>query len=80
LFNAKSKDIRGYNANRLMSMELNRIGKVKDDKQRPKVFNEALRKVAKEIGHGVPTLRKQYLLPEIEQQFYKHGSIGKIKL
>jgi len=80
LFDAKSKDIRGFNANRMMVMELNRIGKVKDEKQRPKVFNEALRKVAKEIGHGAPTLRKQYLLPEIEEQFYKHGSIGRIKI
>lgn len=79
-FNAKSKDIRGFNANRLMVMELNRIGKVKDEKQRPKVFNESLRKIAKRIGHGAPTLRKQYLLPEIEEYFYKHGSIGKVKI
>jgi DNA topoisomerase IB len=78
-FNAKSKDIRGFNANRLMVMELNRIGKVKDEKQRPKIFNESLRKIAKIIGHGPSTLRKQYLLPEIEEYFYKHGSIGKVK-
>ena len=79
-FNAKSKDIRGFNANRLMVQELNRIGKVKDAKQRAKIFNEALRKTAKKIGHGAPTLRKKYLLPEIEEYFYKHGSIGKVKI
>lgn len=79
-FNAKSKDIRGFNANRLMVQELNRIGKVKDAKQRAKIFNEALRKIAKKIGHGAPTLRKKYLLPEIEEYFYKHGSIGKVKI
>lgn len=79
-FDAKSKDIRGFNANRLMVMELNRIGKVKEEKQRAKVFNEALRKIGAKIGHGPATLRKQYLLPEIEQQFYKHGSIGRIKI
>lgn len=79
-FNAKSKDIRGFNANRLMLMELSRIGKVKDEKQRPKIFNEALRKIAKRIGHGPSTLRKQYLLPEIEEYFYKHGSCKRIKL
>jgi DNA topoisomerase-1 len=79
-FDAKSKDIRGFNANRLMVMELNRIGKVKEEKQRAKIFNEALRKIGAKIGHGPATLRKQYLLPEIEKQFYKHGSIGRIKI
>jgi DNA topoisomerase-1 len=78
-FNAKSKDIRGYNANRLMVIELNRIGKT-EEKQRPKVFNEALRKIGAKVGHGAPTLRKHYLLPEIEEQFYRYGSIGRIKI
>jgi DNA topoisomerase-1 len=79
-FDAKSKDIRGFNANRLMIQELNRIGKVKDEKQRPKVFNESLRKIGAKIGHGPATLRKQYLLPEIEIQFYKTGTTGRIKI
>ena len=79
-FDAKSKDIRGFNANRLMIQELNRIGKVKDEKQRPKVFNESLRKIGAKIGHGPATLSKQYLLPEIEIQFYKTGSTGRIKI
>jgi len=78
-FNAKSKDIRGYNANRLMVMELNRIGKT-EEKKRAKVFNEALRKIGSKVGHGAPTLRKHYLLPEIEEHFYKYGSIGRIKI
>jgi DNA topoisomerase-1 len=79
-FDAKSKDIRGFNANRLMVVELKCRGKIKDEKDRKKVFNEALRKVSSKIGHGAATLRKQYLLPEIEEQFYKHGSIGRIKI
>lgn len=78
-FDAKSKDIRGFNANRMMVMELNRIGKT-EEKQRPKVFNQALRKISEKVGHGASTLRNQYLLPEIEQQFYKHGSVGRIKI
>lgn len=78
-FNAKSKDIRGFNANRLMVMELNRIGKT-EEKQRPKVFNASLRKIGAKVGHGASTLRTHYLLPEIEETFYKHGSIGKIKI
>jgi DNA topoisomerase-1 len=78
-FDAKSKDIRGYNANRMMVMELNRIGKT-EEKQRPKIFNAALRKIGEKVGHGAATLRKHYLLPEIEEAFYKHGSIGRIKI
>lgn len=78
-FNATSKDIRGYNANRLMVMELNRIGKTQE-KDRPKVFNAALRKIGAKVGHGAPTLRKHYLLPEIEEIFYRHGSMGRIKI
>lgn len=79
-FDAKSKDIRGFNANRMMVLELNSYGKVKEENNRKKAFNQALKKVASKIGHGAPTLRKQYLLPEIEEQFYAKGSIGKIKI
>jgi len=79
-FDVKSKDIRGFNANRMMVAELNRIGKVKEEKERPKIFNQALRKIAERIGHGAPTLRKHYLLPEIEENFYRTGSIGRVKL
>jgi DNA topoisomerase-1 len=76
-FDAKSKDIRGFNSNRMMVLELNKYGYVKEEKNRKKIFNESLRKVASKIGHGAPTLRKQYLLPEIEEQFYKNGKINK---
>lgn len=77
-FNAKSKDIRGFNANRLMVMELNRIGKT-EEKQRAKVFNASLRKIGAKVGHGAATLRTHYLLPEIEECFYKYGSIDRLK-
>lgn len=76
-FDAKSKDIRGFNANRMMIMELNKYGYVKEEKDRKKIFNESLRKIASKIGHGAPTLRKQYLLPEIEEQFYRKGKVNK---
>ncbi|MEY4572872.1 MAG: hypothetical protein RLZ10_2129 [Bacteroidota bacterium] len=79
-FGAKSKDIRGFNANHLMLLELNRIGKVEDKKDRVKIFNVALRKIAEKIGHLPGTLRKHYLLPEIEDSFYSKGSVSRIKL
>lgn len=79
-FGAKSKDIRGFNANKLMQSELNKYGKVKEEKDRIKIFNLSLKKIASKIGHLPTTLRTHYLLPEIEESFYAHGSVGKIKL
>jgi len=76
-FDATSKDIRGFNANRLMLMELNRIG-FTQEKDRPKVFNAALRKIGTKVGHGAATLRKHYLLPEIETTFYRYGDTRRI--
>ena len=76
-FDAKSKDIRGFNANRLVIMELNRIGKT-EEKLRPRVFNDTLRKVGAKVGHKAITLLTHYLLPEIEKTFYKKGSVKNI--
>lgn len=78
-YNAKSKDIRGYNANRMVIQELNRIGKTEQNK-RPRVFNDCLRKIATKVGHLPSTLRTHYLLPEIEMNFYNCGSVGRINL
>lgn len=78
-FNITSKDLRGFKCNKLMTQELQKIGKVKEEKERKKIFNEKLRKVAEQIGHTPATLRKHYLLPEIEHNFYKHGSIGRVQ-
>lgn len=79
-FGAKSKDIRGYNANHLMICELKKYGSVKEKNDRIKIFNLCLRKVSSKIGHSAMTLRKHYLLPEIEEYYYQKGSVVKIKL
>jgi DNA topoisomerase IB len=79
-FGSKSKDIRGYNANHLMICELRKFGSVKEQKERIKIFNLSLKKVSQKIGHSSATLRKHYLLPEIEENFYAKGSVGKIKI
>jgi DNA topoisomerase-1 len=79
-FGAKSKDIRGYNANHLMICELRKFGKIKEDKERTKIFNSLLKKVSSKIGHSSATLRKHYLLPEIEEQFIQKGSVGRIDI
>jgi DNA topoisomerase-1 len=79
-FGAKSKDIRGFNANHLMICELKKFGNIKEDKERTKLFNLSLKKVASKIGHSPATLRKHYLLPEIEENYFKKGSVGKIDI
>ncbi len=78
-FNLKSKDIRGFNANKIMLVKLKNYGKVKEEKQRPKVFNKMLRETAKKIGHLPSTLRNHYLLPEISEQYYATGTTARIK-
>jgi DNA topoisomerase-1 len=79
-FGAKSKDIRGFNANHLMICELKKFGNIKEDKERTKIFNATLKKVASKIGHSPATLRKHYLLPEIEENYFNKGSVGKISI
>lgn len=77
-FDITSKDLRGFKANKLMTEELIKLGKVKEEDRKSK-FNELLKKVASEIQHLPGTLRKHYLLPEIEYNFYEHGSIGRVQ-
>jgi len=79
-FDITSKDIRGYNANRYVTAELKKLGVIKEEKMRRKTFNMVIRKVAEKIGHTPSTLRKQYLLPEIEESFYATGKIKKINI
>jgi len=78
-FNITSKDLRGYKANKLMREKLSKLKKTKDIKEIKKNFNETLREVAAIIQHTPSILRKAYLLPEIEETYYKYGSIGYVK-
>jgi len=78
-FDITSKDLRGFKANRLMRIELSKYKKTKDDKEIKKNFNEALRKVAAIIQHTPSICKSAYILPEIIETYYKHGSIGYVK-
>jgi len=78
-FNITSKDLRGYKANKLMREKLSKLKKTKDLKEIKKNFNETLRDVAAIIQHTPSILRSAYLLPEIEETYYKYGSIGYVK-
>ena len=77
-FNITAKDLRGYKCNKLMSEKLRKIKKPKTEAEIKKVFNETLREVADIIGHTPGILRKNYLLPEIEEDFYSFKKVQKI--
>jgi len=77
-FNITAKDLRGYKCNKLMTEKLRNLPKPKTEQEIKKVFNQALREVAEIIGHTPGILRKNYLLPEIEERFYGGRKVQKI--
>lgn len=77
-FNITAKDLRGYKCNKLMSEKLRKVKKPQTEQEIKKVFNEVLREVAEIIGHTPGILRKNYLLPEIEEDFYNGKKVQKI--
>jgi len=77
-FNITSKDLRGYRVNKLMSEKLRKLKKPDSIGEIKKKFNEVLRDVAEEIGHTPGICRKNYLLPEIEEQWYGGKEVQKV--
>lgn len=64
-FNVTAKDIRGYASNFWSIQKLKNIDPAETDKKRKKQINKILKQVAEKVGHGRPTLRKHYLVPEL---------------
>jgi DNA topoisomerase IB len=77
-YNVTAKDLRGYSANKWVIDKLNKLDAGKDEKQRKKQFNEIVKKVASDIGHGRATLKNHYLLPELEPNFVERSKIIKL--
>ena len=73
-----AKDIRGYSANRWIVDRLNNIEE-KDipetEAKRKRKFNKILKSVAAKVGHGSGTLKKHYMIPELETTFIQGGEI-----
>lgn len=74
-FGIKSKDLRGFGANNLLVKKLNEVQIEEDENKRKKQFNKIARFVAQKVGHGLPTLKKHYMLPELEPMFIEKGKI-----
>ncbi|MHA2218729.1 MAG: hypothetical protein ACXACY_22630 [Candidatus Hodarchaeales archaeon] len=84
-FKITAKDIRGFHANFEMKKALSKTRKSKlpkDAKEKEKKlkeeFKEALEQTAEKVGHTSGTLKNQYLVPSIEENYISSGSI-KIK-
>ena len=78
-YGVTAKDIRGYAANHMVINSLKNREKSSDEAERKKVMSEVLKKVAEAVGHGKATLRKHYLLPNIEDDYIKKGKIPSLK-
>lgn len=86
-FDVTAKDIRGYRANDEMCKalraerakgprELPRARKEKDEILKAE-FERALEHVAEVVGHEPSTLRSQYLVPGLEDQYVHDGTVIK---
>jgi len=73
--NVSAKDIRGYSANKWIVAKLARLSPEDSESKRKKQFNEAAKEVAEKVGHGVATLKKHYLLPELQLQWIENGKV-----
>ena len=83
-FGITAKDIRGFHANNEMLQNLAKIrsrnGELPTDKKEKtkllkEEFKEALEEAAQTVGHESSTLRGQYLVPHLEDEFMKDGTI-----
>jgi DNA topoisomerase-1 len=84
-FDITAKDIRGFHANREMQTRLKAIrsdgDKLPSDKKAKEKllkaeFLKALDETSEAVGHEAATLRSQYLLPGMEEQYMKDGKVS----
>ena len=74
-FNVSAKDIRGYSSNNLLIRKLRDLEPEDTEAKRKRQFNKAARFVAKKIGHGLATMKKHYMLPELEPSFVEKSIV-----
>lgn len=78
-FGITPKNIRGFNANAGIIKKLKYGGIPEEPKERKKLLNAAIKRTALEVGHGVSTLKKHYMIPELPDQYIMHGNIIDMK-
>jgi len=77
--NISAKDLRGFLANQYTVEKLKKIEPEETDKKRKKQLNAILKIVAQKVGHGRPTLKKHYLVPELWDEWVERGKIIDLK-
>lgn len=84
-FDITAKDLRGFHANREMQDRLKAArkdgGALPEDKKKraqklKDEFKAALEEAADAVGHEPSTLRSQYLVPGIEENYLKDGTVS----
>ena len=83
-YDITAKDIRGFRANDEMvrQLEKHRKGKLPEDKKEredklKEEFEKALEATAEVVGHEPSTLKNQYLVPKMEDQYKDDGTVMK---
>ena len=83
-FDITAKDVRGFHANSEMQTRLKAIraagGKLPTDQKKKEAklkaeFDKALKETADAVGHEAATLRSQYLVPGMEDEYLKDGQV-----
>ena len=82
-FGISAKDIRGFHANTEMKFQLKKIRKGKlpaDPKEKEQKlkdeFKTALEATAESVGHEANTLKNQYLVPGMETDYMRDGTVN----
>lgn len=78
-FKITAKDIRGFFANHEMIKALKKLQTAKNEKLRKEKFKKALEQTAKIVGHNPSTLKNQYLIPSIEENYIENNKITGIQ-
>jgi len=78
-FNVSGKAIRGFSANKWIVDKLEKVEIPDTETKRKTLFNKVARQVAEKIGHGVPTLKKHYMMPELADNYIFDAEIVDVK-
>lgn len=79
-FGVTAKDLRGFAANNMVIQKLEGLEPEETEAKRTRQFNQVVNKVAAKIGHAPATLKKHYLLPNVQEEFVSSGKVSSIKL
>ncbi len=78
-YQISAKSLRGFSANKWIVDKLEKVEIPDTETKRKTLFNKVARQVAEKIGHGVPTLKKHYMMPELADNYIFDAEIVDVK-